>query len=279
MTEPILLRQSVPISAYKPRAYLNGFPKSGLHLLEQMVGLMLGRSDVGTGGSQWIGTYKWHSWTMIWQDVGRMLWRLSCQERGTYLMGHAGYHDDIRRMLDYGNILHILIYRDLRDVAVSQAHHIFDEDQAAWQHEHKDFYRMLGGFDEVLSAVIEGIGPYPGVVKRWTEYAPWLQCDEVLALKFEEMRAQPLESAARIILRLVKSATERLEGNAFGVEMDPEDVKRLAQRMVDATKQPSPTFRKGKAGGWREEFKPEHVALFKKHDPDDWLGRLGYGDW
>ena len=67
MTEPILLRQAVPITAYKPRAYLNGFPKAGLHLLEQMVGIMLGRGDVGTGGSQWLGTYKWNSWSMIWQ--------------------------------------------------------------------------------------------------------------------------------------------------------------------------------------------------------------------
>ena len=276
MPDPILLRQSVPITAYKPRAYLNGFPKAGLHLLEQMAGVMLGRGEVGTSGSQWLGTYKFHSWTMQWQDVGRILWRLSCQERGTYLMGHSGYHEDIRRMLDYGNILHILIYRDLRDVAVSQAHHIFDEDMPGLMHEHKDFYRMLGGFDEVLMAVIEGIGPYPGVVERWTEYAPWLDCDEVLALRFEEMRAKPHESAARIILRLVKIATERLEGNTFGVEMDPEDVKKLAGRMVEATKEPSPTFRKGKAGGWREEFKPEHVEVFKRSDPDGWLGRLGY---
>ena len=64
--------------------------------------------------------------------------------------------------------------------------------------------------------------------------------------------------------------------------MDPEDVKRLAERMVKATQSPSPTFRKGKTGGWRDEFKPEHVAAFKRSDPDGWLVRLGYegdGGW
>ena len=125
-------------------------------------------------------------------------------------------------------------------------------------------------------SVIEGIGAYPGVVQRWAEYAPWLECPEVLALRFEDIREQPLESAARIILRLVKIATEMLDGNEFGVEMDPEDVKRLAAQMVEATKTPSPTFRRGKAGGWREEFKPQHVEAFKASDPDRWLERLGY---
>ena len=104
----------------------------------------------------------------------------------------------------------------------------------------------------------------------------------MLALKFEDMRANPEVNAARIILRLVKTATERLEGNDFGVEMDPEDVKKLAGRMVEATQTPSPTFRKGQAGGWRDEFKPEHVEAFKRSDPDGWLVTLGYEqveDW
>ena len=276
MTEPILLRQYVPLEAYKPRVYLNGFPKAGLHMLEQMVKVMLAPSTTGTNGSPWLGTYKWHSWVKEWQKLDQYLWRMSCLERGTYMMGHSGYHKKIRRLMDYANIGHIFLYRDLRDVAVSQAHHIMDENGNGWAHEHKDLYRMLGGFDEALLAVIKGLGPYPGVVARWEEYAPWCEAEGTLVITYEQMRSEPERTAGAIILYLLKRATRLLEGNNFGVEMAPEDVRKLAARMVEATGKPSGTFRKGVVGGWRDEFKPQHIEEFKRSDPDGWLERLGH---
>ena len=50
--------------------------------------------------------------------------------------------------------------------------------------------------------------------------------------------------------------------------------------MAEATRRTdeSPTFRKGKAGGWRKWFDEEMIALWKEHDPDDWIGQLGY-EW
>lgn len=281
MQNQILLRQSVPLSAYKPRVYLNGFPKAGLHFLEKMVGVLVSPSTVGTGGSQWLGTYKWHSWSMIWQDLRRYLWRVSCLERGCYLMGHSAYHEDIERMFCYGNIGHIFVYRDFRDIAVSQAHHIMDEGQDIWQHAHKDVYRMMG-YDEALLAVIEGMGPYPGVMERWTEYAPWLEANDVLVFRYAQLRENPNRCAGQIILYLLRKATELLEGNIFGVEMDPEDIRGLAEEMVREAEGGSTTFRKGIVGGWREEFKPEHIEAFKRTDQAGWLVKLGFEqdpDW
>jgi hypothetical protein len=280
--KPILLRQYVPLTTYRPRAYLNGFPKAGLHMLEQMVAVILSPSEVGRHASPWLGTYKWASWSMIWQEMRQYLWRLSCMERGTYLKGHSGYNEDVERMLHYGNIGHIFLYRDLRDVAVSHAHHIYDEGHPEWQHEHKDLYKMLGDFDEVLLAVIEGLGPYPGVMERWAEYAPWLDSEETLVLEYGKMRAEPDKHAAMIVLFLLQKATELLEGNGYGIDMDPEVLKELAGRMAKATEKPSTTLRRGIAGGWRDEFKPEHVEAFKQSDPDGWLVKLGFeedGSW
>jgi hypothetical protein len=77
---------------------------------------------------------------------------------------------------------------------------------------------------------------------------------------------------------MLKRATALLEGNNFGVEMAPEDVRKLAGKMVEATGKPSGTFRKGHVGGWREEFKPEHVEAFKRSDAEGWLVQLGYAD-
>lgn len=282
MTEKILLRQYVPLEAYKPRVYLNGFPKAGLHMLEQMVGLMVGPSTVGMNGTRWLGTYKWNSWSMQWQDLRRYLWRLSCLERGTYLMGHSGHHKKIERLLRYANIGHIFLYRDLRAIAVSQAHHIWDEDQPFWQHEHKDLYRMLGSYDAVLMAVIEGLGPYPGVVERWAEYAPWLKSKHALHLTYRELHDDLQRSMGRIVLYLLNNATALLEGNQFKIEMDPEDIKRLAERAEEVTGTHSTTFRRGVVDSWRDEFKPEHVEAFKRSDVDGWLIKLGFEtnpDW
>ena len=278
---PILLQQGVPLLSYRPRALLNGFPKAGLHMLEQMVRVILAPSQVGRGGSPWIGTYKWSGWSMLWQDMRHYLWRLSCLERGTYLKGHNGYHADIANLLRYGNIAHIFLFRDLRDVAVSQAHHIWDKN-TRWQHEHKDLYRALGSYDAVLMAVIEGLGPYPGVVERWAEYAPWLENEHALRLEYSQMRGN-MEKAARVIaLFLIQKATELLEGANYGVEIAHEEMDKLAKRMVAAAEQPSLTLRKGVSGGWQDDFTEAHIEAFKRSDKDGWLVRLGFEeneDW
>lgn len=271
----ILLIQRVPLTAYKPRAMLNGLPKSGVHMLEQMVATLLTPSEVGRQGTHWLGTYKWHSFTMQLQNIRQYLWRLSCMERGTYLMGHSGYLEDVERMLRYGNIAHIFIYRDLRDVAVSQAHHVWDKDKPNLRHEHKDLYQMMT-FDEALLAVIQGVGPYPGVVERWAAYAPWLEAQDVLALSYGYIRSETGKAAGQILLYLLQKATELLDGNDYGVEIAPDDLRYLVDKMVKATEEPSTTFRRGVAGGWRDEFKPEHVEAFKETDADGWLVKLGF---
>lgn len=262
--------------AYQPRAYITAMPKAGLHMLEQMVAVLLSKSDVGGRGTQWLGTYTRNSWTMHWRDIRNYLWRMSCLERGHYLMGHAGYHEDTANMLRYGNIGHIFLHRDFRDIAVSQAHHIWDEGHPELEHQHKDVYRMLGSFDAVLLAVIEGLGPYPGVMERWAEYAPWLEDEETLVLEYGKMLANPKRAAAGIVVYLLKKATEFLDNNDFGVDISAENLVKVSEQMTEATKEKSTTFRKGVAGGWRDEFKPEHVEAFKATDVDGWLVKLGY---
>jgi hypothetical protein len=286
LTEPaqLFLRQYVPIGTYKPRMMLNGFPKAGLHLLELMARPLINPSDVGRNGSQWIGTFKWHSWTNEWQNMRRYLWRASCLERGTYLMGHSAYHQDIEKLFYYANIGHIFIYRDLRDVAVSQTHHILDDGRPNLQHAHKDLYKMLGGFDEALTAVIAGMGPYPGIVERWEPYAPWLARESVLCIKYEDAIAEPHKIAGQIIGAMMNNATDLLEGGAFKFELDENTFNALAEQMVVSGQQTqiSTTYRQGKAGSWRDVFTDEHKMLFKKHDPDNWLIRLNYEeneDW
>jgi hypothetical protein len=282
LTDLFLLEQ-VPLCIYKPRLYLNGFPKAGLHLLELMMSELIGASRNGRDSTEWLGTFKWHSWTNEWQDMRRYLWRLSCLDRGNYLKGHSGHRQEIEYLMWYANIGHIFIYRDLRDVAVSQAHHILSDDPTL-RHEHRDLFQMLGGFDPVLSAVIGGLGPYPGLLERWELYAPWLDVEWVMRVRFEELRADPEGCARSFLTYAIHNATHLLEERTGHILPTPETETELIRRMVEKSEQThlSTTYRKGAVGDWREAFKDEHRDLFKQHDRAGWLVKLGYAendDW
>lgn len=198
-------------------------------------------------------------------------------------MGHCGYHPDIEKLFWCANIGHIFLYRDPRAVAVSQTHHILD-DRPGLMHQHKDFYQMLGSFKAALGAVIGGIGPYPGVMSRWSQYAAWLDSDFILKLRFEDLIKQPEICAQQIIDFAVKNATELLEGTCGKIECTPETHQELVKLMVKGGKDTagSTTFREGKVDGWKKDFDDDVRQLFKRHDPDNRVVKLGYEkneDW
>jgi hypothetical protein len=202
---------------------------------------------------------------------------MSCLERGRYLKGHSGYLEQIEGLMWWANIGHIFIYRDLRDVAVSQTYHIMS-DSSQLAHAHRDFYKMLGGFDEILKAVIEGIGPYPGVVARWEKYAPWLNVKWVMSIKFEELRSDLEEWCKAICNYTLYNATHLLEGKVANFTFGEGVRDELVQKMVEQSKQThlSATYRKGECGEWKDHFKDEHIELWERYDPDNWIEKLGY---
>lgn len=276
----LMLKQYVPIRAYKPRLYLNGFPKAGIHLLCQMVEPLLTATTIGTNGTAWCGTFAYHSWTNERLPLRPILWRMSCLPRGEFMMGHCGYHQDIDRLFYFANIGHIFLYRDPRAVAVSQAHHILDEDKPSLMHPHKDFFKMFKSFKATLGAVIKGIGPYPGVIARWVEYAPWLDAPHVLKLKYEDLISQPEASAKTIIDFALNNATELLDGNDGKIEATEETYQELTRLMLESASntKASVTYREGKIDGWRKEFDDDLYRLFRECDPDNWVEKLGYTD-
>jgi len=153
-------------------------------------------------------------------------------------------------------------------------HHILNPDDHRFEHPDKAIYQEMD-FDGALSAVIEGLGPYPGVLDRWALYAPWLKADWVLGMPFERMREEPEVAAGQ----LLEYGLRRVSG-AIGLEMrlDDGEYAGMVELMVAAAAERalSPTFRKGQVGGWREVFTEGHKALWKVQDTAGWLVRLGY---
>ena len=259
---------------FKPRFYLNGFPKAGLHLLTMLV-MGVCRPYVDTFRDMWAGTFGGNAWTNGEGDLRFVLYRIGQVPPGHYLQAHAGYFPDLEKMLRWTGVAHVFIIRDLRDVAVSQAHHIISSDNVRYMHPAKKAYTMLGGFDEVLIAVIEGLGPFPGVMDRWRLYAPWLDVEETLVVRYEEARAD-LEATARQVLEHGLAQIYPLQGEQLKVEASMFDQQVKGMLATGGNPQLSPTYRAARVGDWREAFKYHHKAAFKATDADGWLVRLGY---
>ena len=254
--------------------YLNGFPKAGLHLLTQMVKPIAKEMPKDQFDTPWVGMFQGSSYRIDRTPLGQITFGVGRTREGHYMKGHCGYDMDVDAFLNFLGIMHIFVYRDLRDVAVSQAFHIMAADNKRLFHPDPGLYRKLGSFDKVLSAVIEGIDVYPGVMERWTFYATWLEVDWVLSLSFEKMRYHPEESATEILQYMILRLASIRSSEAV---VDLEVVKYTVDLMVKSAKRThhSPTFRKGEACNWRHHFTPEHVEKFKETDPG-WLVELRY---
>lgn len=217
-----------------------------------------------------ISSFTHNAWSGRWHNVRYVLYALTKTLPGTYYRGHCGYKEEIDSVLDYSGISMIFVHRDLRDVAVSQAFHIMS-DREDRRHPDKAAYRALGGFDEVLEAVIAGLtvadsqfGPihYPGIAERWAMYAPWLNCEWVLPIKFRDARMDPEGTSVKMIRYGMRRLTQSLE--VAPPEFPDHIVRALAKDMADSARDTknSASFRRGLVGSWRGHFTERHKRVW-----------------
>jgi hypothetical protein len=259
----------------KPKVFINGFPKSGLHLTELMVTCMA-KPFVE---KPWVGSFKGNAWLTEYQDMEHMKARFWCPTPDTYIKGHCGYTDEIGKMLYDFDYAVIFVCRDLRDVAVSQSHHVTDDDKRLI-HPDKEIYQKLKTHEEVLKAVITGLEDYPGLIERWEQYAGWFDTRWALKLHFEHV-LHNARATAELMIRYVYGRAAQIKG--MKLTLNGKDVDNMISAMLKMSRRTelSATFRKGTTGQWREEFTPEIKELFKER-AGNWLTRMGYekdNDW
>jgi len=279
MLESYLTMQNLEIEkhVFAPRWLFNGFPKSGLHLLSSLMGTVarpLVEPD-GLWEFPWAGTFRDNSWSREWVPIDRILYRIGRIQDRHFLKSHLAYHHDIERFLYYSGISHVFIYRDLRDVAVSQSYHVVSDDDTRFAHPNKELYRKMGSHEEVLKAVISGVDRFPGVLERWEDYAPWLGIDWIYKTNFETVRTD-LAVAARNILTYGLDRVSSVFDCKLNIVEENFDLVVLGMVEMAESKKYSPTFRKGNIGDWHDEFTPEIKDLFKEHDKNNWIIKLGY---
>lgn len=254
-----------------PVLFANSFPKSGTHLLTQVLEGFTRLGPAVNSGLPAIVTFegstgRQRSAAEILADARRLL-------PGDIAYGHLHAQPETVAFFAQPGYAAYFILRDPRDVVVSHVHYVTEMEPAHILHPY--YTQNLHTFEERLRTSIEGLPEsgfaFPDIRARFEPFFGWLDQPEILALQYEELILDQEHGLERILDHAV------LRGFPLQVE------RHVALQNLANSVNPkrSPTFRRGRVGGWREQFNADHRRLFKAV-AGDLLLRLGYetnNDW
>ena len=251
-----------------PVVFGNAMPKSGSKLLMQILRGMTSLAPLVESSSGPVRTITIEGRTRSQREILQDLHRL---RHGDITLGYLHATPVNQVYLTRPDWASYFIYRDPRDLLVS---HIFYAVDMNPNHAMHAYYQPLS-MEERLRTAIQGVQQdklhLPDVRTRYERILGWMDCPQVMKIRFEEL-TQERESVLEALLTHFEAAGGRLalpRSEAIGELLKAMDPKN------------SPTFRKGKSGGWREHFSDENRRLFKDN-AGDLLIRLGYekdNDW
>jgi hypothetical protein len=242
-----------------PPFLANSVPKSGTHLLHQILNGMPGVSnDINDQGKKFfVNNPPVH----FIEDHTRRLARLGPNEFG---VGHLHYTDEYAGLLKQFDLKHLFIYRDPRDVLVSLSYFI----PSKWgTHPHHEPFKTMTT-KERLRVLIQGIpGEFPNFQTYFGPFYDWLNHKETKSIRYEELMSSD-ESRKRAIGKIVHFLWAGLTP-----PLSYEKMIESMEKNIDPAK--SRTFRKGKIGTWRVEF-DEEIKLAFKEIVGDMVIKTGY---
>jgi hypothetical protein len=252
-----------------PPVFANSVPKSGTHLLVQIVDGLPHRVNYGAFLSSMTSSFQFRERSE--SGVARFIRHMV---PGEIVRGHLFYNARHAADLAQQNAVNYLIYRDPRDVVVSEAHYLREMNR--WHRLHPCF-RKTASIQDAIMLSINGFDPpvprisYPNIAERFARYHGWLQCDDCLAVKFEDL----VSDRQPELIRKIAEFYARRTTTPFDLDAA---VETMTTRIAP---QKSHTFRSGKKAGWQREFTPAHRKRFAELT-GDLLIRLGYEpnlDW
>jgi sulfotransferase 6B1 len=192
---------------------------------------------------------------------------------GDIAYGHLHALPEVVEFLSGQGSAAYFILRDPRDVVISHVHYVTEMET---NHIHHRYYmEELHNFDERLRTSILGILdpaiPFPDICQRFLPYLGWIDSPEVLTLRYEDFLSNRPEALGQVYDHAVRRGLPALASR--------EESIRMLESSIDPKR--SPTFRSGKAGGWRTQFSTDNKQLFKDI-AGDLLVQLGYEhdhDW
>ena len=252
-----------------PPIFGNAKPKSGSHLLLQVLNGFTRIMPYRYVDANPIRTVKYEGGR---RDQDEILADLRTQPPGVIRWGYVDATPQIASFLTRSGRVNFFIYRDPRDLLVSQVFFATDMHEEHGMHDH---YQSLPDFGERLKVAITGIdrdGLYMVSVKqRYEGVFQWLDQKNIMCLRFEDLINHRDATLASML--------DEVEKTGYRIPTPREKALSVLVEAIQPKK--SRTFRSGKTGGWHEFFTAEHKELFKDV-AGDLLVRLGYeksNDW
>jgi hypothetical protein len=246
-----------------PPVFGNSKPKSGSHLLLQVLNGFTQIMPYKYVAADPIRTVKYEGGRRTAEEVAADLQQIP---RGVIGWGYVEASPQNVAVLCKPERVNYFMYRDPRDVLVSQVFFATDMHEEHGMHE---YYNSLPDFSERLNVAITGIdrdGLYMvGVRQRYESVFQWLEQKHVMCLRFED-----LIDHRDVTLNAM---LDEVEKTGYRIPMPREKALPVLVEAIQPAK--SHTFRSGRTGGWREHFKDEHRQLFKDV-AGDLLVQLGY---
>jgi hypothetical protein len=173
---------------------------------------------------------------------------------GEIVRGHLFFDKDYEEALQ--GTVHYFVYRDPRDVVVSEAYYL--RYMNPW-HRLSPYFRTLSQSQAISLAIggLAGDAPhaadYPDIGRRFARYNGWVNSPSTYAVKFESLRSEGWE---KTVHRMIDFYAGRV-----GSDLDFDQAYSRALARIRPPR--SHTFRKGEVGGWRTAFTVKHRDEFK----------------
>lgn len=243
----------------KPLILCNSYPKSGTHLLYQILYSI-------PGAIKWNNIVSVQALCGIMNTINHIRWKIGSAPDGAIVRSHLMCTDEIKSILADESCKQFFIYRDLRDVAVSLVHWVLKEPRIFLH----DIYKQLPSFDERLMSSIQGVpigSPFgsnfsqPSIGQDFSRWNGWIDDPDTLAIRFEDLVGERGGGDEDKRLHTISRILEHLEVNLSQSEIE----SRFSSMSMDPSE--SPTFikgDKGQIGNWKNYFNESHKEEFKK---------------
>lgn len=247
---------------------VNSFPKSGTHLLYQIFWkfnhLYKFKTFIASHPSTYKSERKNKTTNLLIENI----------LNGELVRGHIFYNEMSEKILINKNIIHIFIYRDPRDVVISEANYLNKMNKFHYLYK---YFSKINNLNDRITFSIKGNdfiktnGNYKNIYNRYMDYINWIKSENCYCIKYEDLVGI---NKKKHLLNIIEYY---LKNSKF--IYDKEELVKIVEKSIDPNK--SHTFHSGGTQKWKTFFNDENKKLFKDY-AGDLLIKLGYEkdyDW
>ncbi|MAR84704.1 MAG: hypothetical protein CL869_00710 [Cytophagia bacterium] len=234
---------------------VNSFPKSGTHLLYQL----FWESDYTNDFKSFIVSHpsRSKSENLINQTnsyIDNLL-------NGELIRGHIFYDKSTSELIKNKNIINYFIYRDPRDVVISEANYLYNMNKFHILHKH---YKKITNNDDRIKFSIMGNDfldtgfTYKNINDRFLDYKGWLSDINCFSVRYEDLiNFNKNKTISNILNFYIKSSKSK------------QSLSQILNKSIESINpSKSHTFSTGGTAKWKKIFNDEHKELFKKYAGD-----------